>query len=324
MPPIIIVLAIGVGVASLVAFVTLSLVPSEQTSSAEQRLEAMVNRSGKGRRGAAIAQSSLLLSEGPDPAGSLFALWAKKLPKLTLYLQQADVAISPSQLILIVLVAFLGGTAAIVISPLPVLLAPLVGLMLCVVPLIWLMHKRNQRLAKFGRQLPEALELLSRSLRAGHSLAAGIGLVGNEFQAPLGREFRRVFEEQNLGIALDEALQDLTVRIPNLDLSFFATAVVLQRTTGGDLAEILEKIARLIRERLQLLGQVNALTGEGRLSGVVLLAMPPGLFLFMLYINPEYVTVLFQDTLGHYMLSGALVTQVIGALVIKKIITIKV
>ncbi len=143
-------------------------------------------------------------------------------------------------------------------------------------------------------------------------------------QEPLSREFQRVFEEQNLGISIDEALEDLSDRVPNLDLRFFATAVILQRTTGGDLAEILEKIGYLIRERLQILGQVNALTGEGRLSGIVLLAMPPSLFLFMLKINPEYVLMLFQDKIGQWMLTGAVIMQIIGALVIKKIITIKV
>ncbi len=175
-----------------------------------------------------------------------------------------------------------------------------------------------------AKQLPEALELLSRSLRAGHSLNAGFGLVATETEPPLATEFGRAFEEQNFGIPLDEAIEDMASRIPNMDLRFFATAVVLQRQTGGDLAEILDKIGRLIRERLQILGQIQALTGEGRMSGAVLLALPPVLFLVMLKLNFEYVMMLFTDQIGRYMLCAGLVTQVIGALVIKKIITIKV
>ncbi len=113
---------------------------------------------------------------------------------------------------------------------------------------------------------------------AGHSLASGFHLVAEEMPAPIGDEFQRVFEEQNLGIPMDDALNALTDRVPNLDLRFFVTAVILQRQTGGDLAEILDKIGDLIRERFQIWGQVQALTGEGRLSGIVLLALPPVLF----------------------------------------------
>ena len=143
--------------------------------------------------------------------------------------------------------------------------------------------------------------------------------------APIGKEFGRVFEEQNLGIPLDEALENMTERIPNLDLRFFATAVILQRQTGGDLAEILDKIGNLVRERFKIWGQVQALTGEGRLSGVVLLALPPVLFLAVYRLNPEYVMVLFTDPMGKKMLVGAAGHADCWArLVIRKIINIKV
>ena len=129
---------------------------------------------------------------------------------------------------------------------------------------------------KFAAQLPEALELIARALRAGHSLAAGINLVATEMSAPIAVEFGRTFEEQNLGIPMEEALESLTKRVPNLDLKFFSTAIILQRQTGGDLAEILDKIGHLIRERFKIWGQVQALTGEGRLSGIVLLGLAAG------------------------------------------------
>jgi tight adherence protein B len=172
--------------------------------------------------------------------------------------------------------------------------------------------------------LPDALELISRALRAGHSLASGISLVAEEMRAPINKEFNRVFEEQNLGIPLETSLDNLTDRIPNLDLRFFATAVILQRQTGGDLAEILDKIGYLVRERFKIWGQVQALTGEGRLSGIVLLALPPVLFLAVYRLNPDYVMPLFTDPMGRQMLAGAVVMQLLGAIVIKKIINIKV
>ena len=183
---------------------------------------------------------------------------------------------------------------------------------------------RRRRLRKFSEQLPETLELISRALKAGHSLPAGIQLVAEQMAAPIGPEFARCYEEQNLGIPLEEALEEMTNRVPNVDLRFFATAVVLQRTTGGDLSEILNKIGRLIRERFQIFGQIQALTGEGRLSGIVLLGLPPVLFITMLKLNYDYIMMLFEDPLGQQMLVGAIIMQLIGAYVIKKIIDIKV
>ncbi|MFT7644103.1 MAG: tight adherence protein B, partial [Pirellulaceae bacterium] len=136
--------------------------------------------------------------------------------------------------------------------------------------------------------------------------------------------FTRCFEEQNLGIPLEDSLETMTERVPNLDLRFFATAVILQRQTGGDLAEILDKIGHLIRERFKIWGQVQSLTGEGRLSGIVLLALPPVLFGVMYRLNAKYVSTLFTDELGQQMLAFAIVMQFVGALVIRQIVNIKV
>ncbi|MEZ6119890.1 MAG: type II secretion system F family protein [Pirellulaceae bacterium] len=141
---------------------------------------------------------------------------------------------------------------------------------------------------------------------------------------PIASEFGRCYEEQNLGIPMEEALDSLANRVPNLDLRFFATAVILQRQTGGDLAEILDKIGNLIRERFKIFGQVAALTGEGRLSGIVLLALPPALFGVMLKLNYDYIMMLFQDELGKQMLVFGIIMQILGAIVIKKIVNIKV
>jgi tight adherence protein B len=189
---------------------------------------------------------------------------------------------------------------------------------------MWLYHKRSTRLKKFAAQLPDAMELVARALRAGHSLAAGMHVVAEEMPAPISKEFGRVYEEQNLGIPLEEALKGMCDRVPNLDLRFFVTSVAIQRQTGGDLAEILDRIGHVIRERFKILGQVKALTAEGRLSGIVLIAMPIGLFLLMLWMKPDYIRLLWTDPMGVKMSIAAIILVLIGSYAIKKIVDIKV
>ncbi len=173
--------------------------------------------------------------------------------------------------------------------------------------------------------MPEAVELVSRALRAGHGLASGLHLVAEEMKGPIADEFNRVFEEQNLGIPIELALRNMADRIPVMDVRFFVIAVVIQRSTGGDLAEVLDKIGRLIRQRFELRGHVKSLTAEGRLSGVVLLAMPPALLGLSLFLNYEYISVLFQDPDRHQdAVRSRPSAQVVGAWVIKKIVAIKV
>jgi len=243
---------------------------------------------------------------------------------LNLLFDQADVNMTVGKFLTIVGGAAAVGFALPTAGGLPVKFAPIVVAIFCFMPFMWLFMKRKRRLGKFAAQLPEALELVARALRAGHSLAAGFNLVGQEMSNPIAKEFNRTFEEQNLGTPLEIALNNLTGRIPNLDLKFFATAVILQRQTGGDLAEILDKIGTLIRERFKIWGQVQALTGEGRLSGIVLLALPPALFVTVYRMNPDYLMLLFTDDLGKKMLVGGLVMQLLGAVVIRKIVNIRI
>ena len=322
----IIFLAVGLGiiVASAVAFAATTLMPDPSESVTEDRLSALAAR-GRGQTHADEEdRGSLLMAGGVEDASSALNALVNAVPAVGDLLDQADVKISPQKFTLACLALFIVGVAAALVTPVPWYLGPFLGAALAMLPVGYVMFMRSRRLSKFGLQMPAALELLGRSLRAGHSLQAGFGLVGSEMQAPLATEFARAFEEQNLGIPLDEALEDMSDHIPNMDLRFFATSVILQRQTGGDLAEILDKISDLIRERLQIQGQIKALTGEGRMSGGVLLALPPLLFVVMLKLNYDYVMMLFTDEAGRYMLAAGIVSQILGALMIKKIITIKV
>lgn len=237
---------------------------------------------------------------------------------------QAGIQVPPGIIVLLCAVGGVAGGLLGMALPMAWCLGPVLAAGGGFLPLAWVLLQRHRRLAAFERQFPEALELLSRSLRAGHSLADGIQMVAKEMANPISEEFGRCYEQQQLGLGFEDALQDLAAHIPLLDVRFFVTAIMLQRQTGGDAAEILDKIGRLIRERFQIRGQVKALTGEGRLSGVVLLALPVVLAIFMYFRNPTYLMTLFQDPLGQKMIAVAVISQLVGALVIKKIVDIRV
>lgn len=195
---------------------------------------------------------------------------------------------------------------------------------LILLPLLAVFIKLKLRLNKFLNQLPDVFELMSQGLRAGHSLANAILLVSQQLPNPVGIEFARVFHEQNLGLKIEDALKNMAKRVGLMDVKFFVTAVLIQRQTGGDLAEVLDNISGVIRERIKLFGQVKALTAEGRLSGWLLLALPVVVFLVELVINPKYANLLLDEELGQYMLIGAGISQILGLALIQKIVNIKV
>jgi len=201
-------------------------------------------------------------------------------------------------------------------------LAASAGVML--LPLIWLVHKRKKRVNKLVEQLPDVFELMSQALRAGHSLPGAIQMITEQMPEPIAGEFARVFHEQNLGIKVEEALLNMANRTDQMDVRFFVTAVLIQRQTGGDLAEVLDKIGKVIRDRIQLFGTVQALTAEGRLSGWVLLLLPVVVFLACMIMNPEYASVLTDTDPGRMMLGSAIAMDLMGLAMIKKIVNIKV
>jgi tight adherence protein B len=310
------------GVAAIVGGIAL-LMRDKPVSKIEDRLDLLTGMNVTGGKNVSAKEASIL-SQPLDNQTGIVQVFLERFGNISLLFEQADVNLTVAKFVLISGSLAGAGLVMGVLLHIHPGIIPFACLLLGSLPLCWLLFRRKRRLRTFGSQLPDALEMIARSLRAGQSLAFGFNMVATEMSPPIGEEFGRVFEEQNLGIPLDESLRSMTERIPNLDLKFFVTALILQRQTGGDLAEILDKIGELIRDRFRIWGQIQALTGEGRLSGVVLLALPVVLFLTLYKLNHDYVMVLFNDPMGTQMLVGAIFLQVLGALVIRKIINIKV
>lgn len=223
------------------------------------------------------------------------------------------------------LVCFLAGAFVGWLAPPPYSrAAPLLGLIFGIAPLVYALRKSKSRLRKFEEQFPDSLEFVARSMRAGHAFSVSLEMIHKEFDEPLSGEFRRTFDEQNLGLPLEVALEKLAARMPLLDVQFFVSAVLLQKRTGGNLAEVLEKIAYLIRERFKLRGRIRAVSAHGRMTGMVLTLIPLGVGVLMFFVNPMYVLFFFHDPTGHLMMGGAIALQLIGFGVIKKIVKIEV
>jgi len=200
----------------------------------------------------------------------------------------------------------------------------LIGAAVGALPLLYVARKRSTRLRKFEEQFPDSLEFMARSMRAGHAFSVSLEMIHREFQEPLAGEFRRAFEEHNLGMPLDTALQKLGQRVPSLDVHFFVSAVLLQKRTGGNLAEILDKLAYVIRERFKLRGKIRAISAHGRMTGMALTAIPIGVAAMMFVVNPDYVTFFVREEVGNLMMAGAILLQIIGYAIIRKIVNIEV
>jgi len=251
---------------------------------------------------------------GATNAGS----WLAKL------IEQSGVATNPGAVITMSLVAAVGlGLVTLLFSHLllAAVAAAAVGLAL---PIFWLKIKRGRRLRKFEEQFPEALDLLSRAIRAGHAFQTSMGMVADELPQPVGIEFRKSFDQQNFGLPLQEALNGLAERVPIMDVKFFVTAVQIQRETGGNLAEILDNLAHVVRERFKILRQVRVHTAHGRFTGYVLLGLPAFLGVALMFISPEHMHTLFTVRMGQIMVMGAMVMQTVGFLWIRQVIKIEV
>lgn len=248
----------------------------------------------------------------------------RRLQPLRVLHRQADCRVPLGMFVLATPVLALIGWMAVWAMHLPAILALSTGLLCGGLPAGYLYWLKNRRIAMFERQLPEGLELISRALRAGHALSVGLKLVGEEAADPIGVEFRRVFDEVSMGVALPQALQNMTERIDSVDLRFFITSVLVQRETGGNLAEIVDSLASLIRTRCELHLKIKALSAEGRFSGILLFVLPLVVGGALFLMNPEYMGTLFTDSIGQKMVMIGSFLMVAGAIIMKRMVAIKV
>lgn len=264
------------------------------------------------------------VAQGPLPGLDRYVAGTAAGSRLGRLIQQSGVRTTPSAVALASL-ACAGALALIaaLLVRLPVAMA-LAGAAGLGIPFAWLAHSRTARLKRFEEQFPEALDLLSRAIRAGHAFQAGMGMVADELPPPVGAEFKETFERHNFGLPLGDTMNELAERVPLLDVRFFVTAVAIQRETGGNLAEILDNLAGVVRERFKILRQVRVHTAHGRFSGYVLLALPAALAVVLSFLSMEHMRPLFQERMGHLMLIGAIVMQAIGFVWIRQVIKIEV
>jgi len=243
-----------------------------------------------------------------------------------LWLETAGLKWSPAGLTHRSVIFFLAGFVAVTVPTRNTMphWALLAGGLAGTLPLLYVRRMGSQRVRKFEEQFPDCLEFISRSMRAGHAFSVSLEMAHHEFSEPLAGEFRRTFEEQNLGQPLEIVLQKLGQRIPSMDVQFFISAVMLQKRTGGNLAELLDKLAHIIRERFKLRGRIRALSAQGLMSGRILAAIPAVVGVMMFLANPSYARFFIDDPVGNQMAAGALGMQLIGYLIIRKIVTIEV
>jgi tight adherence protein B len=240
---------------------------------------------------------------------------------------QAGMNWSASRLMLAMLLLTIPGAGLGLLMPF-LFNAPTTALALALLfgsaPYLMVRHKRTQRLNTLEEQFPESLDFLARSMRAGHAFSISLEMLGEEMQDPLGQEFRALFNEQNLGAPLETALRNFTTRVPLLDVRFFTSSVLLQKQTGGNLSEILSRLAYVIRERFKLKGQVKSASAHGRITATVLTLLPIATMLCLLFVAPGYLQGMAKEPEGKWMIGGAIVAQLLGNFFIKKIINIKV
>jgi tight adherence protein B len=263
-----------------------------------------------------------ILSEVPWFNRMLLSIrWTDKLSRM---IEQSGTESTLGVFILLSIVLASGGFVIGLWVAFNALLSLIIAFFLGVFPFLYVYLKKKRRMEKFQRQLPDALDLIARALKAGHAFTSGLKMVGDELGEPVGTEFEKTLHEINFGSGIPEALKGLTRRVDCPDLRFFIISVIIQRETGGNLAEILAKIAYLIRERFKLQNRVQVLSAEGKLSAIILIAIPFVIALALSVLNPVYIKTLFIDPVGKALVAFALLMMVIGIVVMKRMIQIRV
>lgn len=278
------------------------------------------------KRGSASLELELvrdeLLSDVPAIHQMLLRFsWAGKMRT---YIGQSGMKIKPGKLFLLTAIVAVGAGVAAHYSyhnPIVTAVAATVGVFL---PIGVVAFRRRQRLRNFEKNFPEAIDLLGRAIRAGHAISTGMEMISKELPEPVSGEFRVVFEEQNFGLPLKDAMLNLAERVPLIDVRFFVSALLIQKETGGNLAEILDTLARVIRERFKIYGEVRTRTAQGRLTAGILIALPPMMMLALGILNPPYIRVLFDDPVGPWTLGTAAFLQIVGTIMLWRIVNIEV
>ena len=311
-------------IGSLLIFYGIYQVMVESRSSTRKKLTERLR--GQSRHEEKVTASILRRGAGTGAksfADTVFGK-VKVVNRLQSLLDQADMDWSAAQTLVNLAAASLLSLIGLMILQIGALVAAGCAAAVFAMPLLWLNFKRRRRMTKLTNQLPDVFEMMSQALRAGHSLAGSIQTVYEQLPPPIATEFAQVYHEQNLGVKIEDALQSMANRVDSMDVRFFVTAVMIQRQTGGDLAEVLDNISSVIRGRIELAGLVRGLTAEGRLSGWVLFALPALVFVATLYLNPTYGAVLLEDPRGQIMLLVAGGMQLMGIAMIRWIVNIKV
>lgn len=263
-----------------------------------------------------------LLSESPVLERLLMQI--PRIHSLDRLLIQSGMPLSVATFIGYTAMAFLGGLAVASLLNVTFFMVIVAAILVGGVPFFFVLSARRKRLEKIELQLPDAIDLMARALKAGHAFSGALQMVSEEGPEPIAEEFRTTFDEVNYGITLQDALSGLSARIPSTDLRYFVIAVLIQRESGGNLSELLENISSLIRARLKLLGTIRVLSAEGRLSAWILTCLPFALALVIYLVNPEFLSVLFTDPAGPKLIGGALTMMVFGIFVMSRIVKIRV
>jgi tight adherence protein B len=293
----------------------------------EEQDERAVRRRLKNRASKALSVS---LAKSPDALSTLGALdallsrWQQLVEPLKRLTERAGLRRVTVGAIVLACV-FLAGVAFVVVTL--VLRSILAGigaaLVTSILPILYVRRAAAKRLAAFEEQFPDAVDLMARALRAGHALTTAIQLVADEVPAPVGTEFKLLFEQQSYGMSLGDALRGFADRVPIIDARFFATALLTQREMGGNLSEVLENLASVIRERFTVKRQVRVVSAHGRITGVVLGCLPPAVGLVLMVVAPSHIRILVDDPMGRAMLIGGVVLQGVGVLFIRRIVQVE-
>lgn len=286
----------------------------------ERRLRAM-SAGGSSHQGSSLVKQRLLAE---TPGMQRLLLQIPRIHHVDRLILQSGLRLSVAGFIGLSLLAAAGGTTFGLLAGLPTFAVIALGVAAGIVPWLYLQGTKRNRMLAIEQQLPDALDLMGRAMMAGHAFPSALQMVGDEMAEPIASEFRIVFDEINYGISAQEALTNLTVRVPSTDLNYFVIAVMIQRETGGNLAELLGNISELIRARLKLLGTVRVLSAEGRLSAWILTLLPFALAFVLQIINPKFLSVLWTDPMGQKMVGVALCMMVIGIFAMWRIIKIRV